>query len=65
MRLHRAPSEQQLDQINTKFADLCTKGSFRTSGPLPVERDEPALDHLPRLIFVFNRRDHGRLRHAD
>jgi hypothetical protein len=27
-----------------------------------VERDEPALAHLARLVFVFNRRDHGRLR---
>jgi CO/xanthine dehydrogenase Mo-binding subunit len=32
------------------------------SGPLPAERDEPALDNLTRLIFTFNRRDHGRLR---
>ena len=29
---------------------------------LPVERDEPALAHLPRLVFTFNRRDHGKLR---
>ena len=32
------------------------------SGPLPVERDEPALADLHRLVFAFNRRDHGRLR---
>jgi hypothetical protein len=32
------------------------------SGPLPVEADEPALDHLYRLVFRFNKRDHGRLR---
>jgi hypothetical protein len=29
---------------------------------LPVEQDETALAHLPRLVFSFNRRDHGRLR---
>jgi hypothetical protein len=27
-----------------------------------VERDEPALAGLHRLVFAFNRRDHGRLR---
>jgi hypothetical protein len=62
LRLHRAPDERQLAEIQEKFADLCMKGTFRVSGPLPVERDEPALDHLHRLIFVFNRRDAGRLR---
>ena len=29
---------------------------------LPAERDEPSLAHLCRLIFHFNKRDHGRLR---
>ena len=32
------------------------------SGPLPMEFDEPALEYLTRLVFRFNRRDHGRLR---
>jgi len=27
-----------------------------------VERDETALLNLHRLVFTFNRRDHGRLR---
>jgi hypothetical protein len=35
---------------------------FRTGGALPVESDEPTLSALPRLIFAFNRRDHGKLR---
>jgi uncharacterized protein (TIGR00730 family) len=38
------------------------KGRFWTSGPLSVEHDEPALADLTRLVFPFNRRDHGRLR---
>jgi len=62
MRLKRAPSEAQLAAIERDFGDIKTKGSFRVSGPLPVERDEPALAHLPRLIFNFNKRDQGRLR---
>jgi hypothetical protein len=62
IRLHRAPNPNQLADIETRFADLKIKGSFRVSGPLAVERDEPTLANLPRLIFNFNRRDHGRLR---
>jgi uncharacterized protein (TIGR00730 family) len=61
-RLHRAPNERQLAEINEKFADVLTSGKFRVSASLPVERDEPALKDLPRLIFNFNRRDAGRLR---
>jgi uncharacterized protein (TIGR00730 family) len=61
MRLHRAPDASQLARISREFADLASSG-YKVSGPLPVERDEPALAHLPRLIFDFNRRDHGRLR---
>lgn len=62
LRVQRAPNEAQLAEICDKFGDLCVKGQFRVSGPLPVERDEPALDHLHRLIFLFNRRDAGKLR---
>jgi hypothetical protein len=62
IRLHRAPDARQLAEIGEKFADIKMKGEYRVSGPLPVERDEPALANLPRLVFQFNRRDHGRLR---
>ena len=54
--------EAQLAQISEEFSDIKVKGEFRVGGPLPVERDEPSLSELHRLIFVFNRRDHGRLR---
>jgi uncharacterized protein (TIGR00730 family) len=62
LRLQRRPSEAELAHIQKEFADIVVRGTFRLSGPLPVERDEPTLANLPRLIFVFNRRDHGRLR---
>ena len=62
IRLHRKPTAEQLDQIEQRFADLKARGSFRVSDALPVERDEPALTDLHRLIFTFNRKDHGRLR---
>ena len=62
LRLQRRPTEAQLADISDKFADLKTRGAFRVSDALPVEHDEPALANLPRLIFNFNRRDHGKLR---
>ena len=62
LRLHRKPSPAQLASIEKEFSDIKSKGDFRVTGPLPVERDEPALAHLHRLVFAFNRRDHGRLR---
>jgi uncharacterized protein (TIGR00730 family) len=62
MRLHYAPTPAELAHIQSEFGDLCEGGKYRVSAALPMERDEPALAKLPRLIFRFNRRDHGRLR---
>jgi uncharacterized protein (TIGR00730 family) len=62
MRLHRKPTDEQLAYINDNFADIKKGGKFVVSAPLPVERDEPALKDLHRLVFSFNRKDHGRLR---
>jgi uncharacterized protein (TIGR00730 family) len=64
LRLHRAPNPAQLAEIEKKFHDIDaeTGHGFKVMGPLAVERDEPALANLPRLVFGFNRRDHGRLR---
>jgi len=61
--LHVRPSEKQLKEISKEFGDIVVgDGGFKLSGPLPMEFDEPTLDHLTRLVFRFNRRDHGRLR---
>src|SRR5688572_1157678 len=62
LRLHRRPTDAQLAEVAEQFGDIKPSGTFRLSGPLPVERDEPSLDALHRLVFTFNRRDHGRLR---
>ena len=62
MRLHRKPTEEQVAYINDNWPDIKRGGKFSVSTALPVERDEPALKDLHRLIFNFNRKDHGRLR---
>jgi len=62
IRLHRRPTDAQLAEISANFSDIKTRREFRLSEALPVERDEAALNDLHRLVFAFNRRDHGRLR---
>ena len=62
LRLHRKPTDAQVAEINEKFKDIVVKGHFKVSGPLACERDEPTLAHLHRLVFTFNKRDHGKLR---
>lgn len=62
LRLHRPLTEAQLAKIAREFSDINVKGEFRLSGPLAVEKDEPSLAHLYRLVFAFNKRDHGRFR---
>ncbi len=62
MRLQRKPTDAQLAEINQKFADIKVKGEYKVSDALPAERDEPSLKDLARLVFTFNRREHGRLR---
>jgi uncharacterized protein (TIGR00730 family) len=62
MRLRHPVTTTELQHITANYSDLLHHGTFRVSPALPVERDEPALADLPRLIFPFNRRDHARLR---
>lgn len=62
IRLRRAPDARQLEKLAREFADINVDGDFRVSAALNIERDEPAIAQLPRLMFRFNRRDHGRLR---
>jgi hypothetical protein len=62
MRLHKAPTHEQLELLSVKYASLCVAGSFRVTLPLPEEANETSIAHLPRLVFQFNRKDHGKLR---
>jgi uncharacterized protein (TIGR00730 family) len=70
LRLHRKVIEPQLAAIREQFNELAAPElserfgdrAWRSCGPLKVERNERKLRHLHRLVFPFNRRDHGRLR---
>lgn len=62
MRLHGAPSPAQLEVIQVKFAGLLEHGRFELSPAHPQEHEDQHVAHLPRLSFMFNRRDTGHLR---
>ena len=59
LRLRRPLTEAQVEAINAEFAELVAEGRIAATGPHPAES---AHFELPRLRFVFTRRDHGRLR---
>lgn len=62
LRLQRQPSAHQMEEIRRQFGRLCTRGQIECVEALSVEKDEPAIQHLPRLTFYFNKRDQGGLR---
>ncbi len=62
LRLQRRPSPKLIQNLTSHFSDIKVSGDFIASEALPIEKDEPAILELPRLVFHFNRKDHGRLR---
>ena len=61
LRLQRPLPEQAVAQLTREFQDLLRSGAIQQGRALPEEADEPQLQHLPRLILRFNRKDYGRL----
>jgi uncharacterized protein (TIGR00730 family) len=63
LRLQHPVTESLLRVLQQRFSDLCQPGGeFRASAALPEEENEPALSHLHRIVFPFNRTNFGRLR---
>ena len=64
--LLRLTSSIPVDRINalkSSFSDMMVPGgNMYLSGPLPPEKDEPEISHLPRLVVDFNRKSFARLR---
>lgn len=63
IRLNKTLSEEQVETLQTEFAEIIEPGStiVRTAA-LPEENDQPDLWHLPRLTFEFNHRSYGLLK---
>ncbi|HVJ66385.1 MAG TPA: LOG family protein [Caulifigura sp.] len=62
LRLHRAPDDALLERLNTEFKDIIASGRIERAAPHAYESDDDHLADLPRIAFIFNRRDYGRLR---
>lgn len=62
IRLHVAPDEQFLQELNDRFHHLCVTGKIEQTTADPVEAGETHLLDMPRLRLHFNRRDMGLLR---
>ena len=60
IRLKKALSQDQLDQLNAEFTDLLVDGNIEASPALPAEKGDET-EYLPRLVMRFNHRDFGRL----
>lgn len=62
LRVHRAPDEAMIEQLNEDFADIVVDGKIARAEPNTAEiEDDDALD-CERLTFLFDRRHFGRLR---
>ena len=62
VRLHVAPTAEQLAAINRDFADLCTTGAIEATDPLPEERSSGDVLELPRLVLTMDTARNARLR---
>ncbi|MGL5134913.1 MAG: LOG family protein [Planktothrix sp.] len=60
MRLKSELSDQQVEQLNTEFHDMLSKGRIEKAQCLPEEMGDDT-EQLPRLTFHFNQRRVGRL----
>lgn len=60
LRLKCELDDRMVQQLNADFSDILLNGKIAKSTALPAEQGDET-EHLPRLVFHFNRRDLGRL----
>lgn len=61
-RLKKKLSDEQLEEIQTRFRSILVDGSFEQREALAEESGEGDLADMPRLVFHFDRRSLGKLR---
>lgn len=62
IRMNYPLNEQAIETLHKEFIDLCVSGGYAQVPYCPEEHNEPEFCNQHRLEFVFNGRDHGRLR---
>jgi hypothetical protein len=61
IRLQKQLSDDHLNILNEKFADLIKFGKIFKTPALSEEKDEPELVSKPRIVFNYNKKSAGRL----
>lgn len=62
LRVRREPTDGQLAELDSEFADLCKRGRFEHTLPLAAEIEDGDRLHLSRIKFVSVKRSYSRLR---
>lgn len=63
IRLNKPLSAENLKTLEDEFSEILEEGShLKMSDALPEEQDQPDLLDLPRLVFLFNKRNYGLLK---
>jgi uncharacterized protein (TIGR00730 family) len=63
IRLNKSLSVENLTTLEEEFSEILEPGShLEMTRALPEEQDQPDLLDLPRLVFLFNRRNYGLLK---
>ena len=62
IRMNYPLNEQAMETLHKEFMDLCVNGGYAQVPYCPEVHNEPEFCNQHRLEFVFNGRDHGRLR---
>jgi uncharacterized protein (TIGR00730 family) len=62
LRLHSAPTDAQIDELNARFSHLCATGRIERTTPLPEEVADNDKLELPRVRLAFAKRYYGQLR---
>lgn len=62
IRLNKPLKDEQLKILEAEFNEIFEPGShLELTSALPEEQDQPDLLDLPRLVFLFNKRNYGLL----
>ena len=62
LRLHTAPTDGQVDDLNARFGHLCASGRIERTTPLAEEVADTDELELPRVRLHFAKRYYGQLR---
>jgi hypothetical protein len=62
IRINRHLSSEAVAELNKKFSDIVREGQIVQGSALRVEKNEPAIWDLPRLILTPYRDKFGRFR---